>query len=221
MKADTAEVFEEVGETATKLARRTLVRGFEYLGELLILLGRTVRAIWQEGIHPGDLVRQLTTVGTESVPIVLLTVGFSGAVLALYTVGSLTNLGIGNLLGGIVALSIVRETGPLITAVTLIARVGSGITAEIGAMKTTEQVDALRAMGISPVAYLVVPRLLACLVMPILQYGLAQVALYLSFENGVSAVWPTAGMYLAAVLDLHSRKIVGWAMSPAMPAALV
>jgi phospholipid/cholesterol/gamma-HCH transport system permease protein len=96
---------------------------------------------------------------------VLLTVGFSGAVLALYTVGSLTNLGIGNLLGGIVALSIVRETGPLITAVTLIARVGSGITAEIGAMKTTEQVDALRAMGISPVAYLVVPRLIACLIM--------------------------------------------------------
>lgn len=165
MKADTAEVFEEVGETATKLVRRTFVRGFEYLGELLILLGRTVRAIWQEGIHPTDLVRQLTTVGTESVPIVLLTVGFSGAVLALYTVGSLTNLGIGNLLGGIVALSIVRETGPLITAVTLIARVGSGITAEIGAMKTTEQVDALRAMGISPIAYLVVPRLLACLVM--------------------------------------------------------
>jgi phospholipid/cholesterol/gamma-HCH transport system permease protein len=165
MKTEAAEVFEEVGETATKLVRRTVVRAFEYLGELMTLLGRTLRAIWQEGIHFGDLARQLTSVGTESLPIVLLTVGFSGAVLALYTVGSLTNLGIGNLLGGIVALSIVRETGPLITAVTLIARVGSGITAEIGAMKTTEQVDALRAMGISPVAYLVVPRLIACLIM--------------------------------------------------------
>ncbi|MCX6369449.1 MAG: ABC transporter permease [Armatimonadetes bacterium] len=165
MKTEAAEVFEEVGETATKLVRRTIVRAFEYLGELMTLLGRTLRAIFQEGIHLGDLAKQLTSVGTESLPIVLLTVGFSGAVLALYTVGSLTNLGIGNLLGGIVALSIVRETGPLITAVTLIARVGSGITAEIGAMKTTEQVDALRAMGISPVAYLVVPRLIACLIM--------------------------------------------------------
>lgn len=165
MKADAAEVFEEVGETTTKLLQRVFYRSFEYQGELLTLLGRAVKAIWKEGIHLGDFTRQLTSVGTESVPIVLLTVGFSGAVLALYTVGSLTNLGIGNLLGGIVALSIVRETGPLITAVTLIARVGSGITAEIGAMKTTEQVDALRAMGISPIAYLVVPRLLACLIM--------------------------------------------------------
>ncbi|WP_395088430.1 MlaE family ABC transporter permease [Armatimonas sp.] len=163
--SEAAEVFEDVGETASKIIRKTLVRSFEYLGELLTLLWRAVRAIFQEGIHLGDLARQLTSVGTESLPIVLLTVGFSGAVLALYTVGSLTNLGIGNLLGGIVALSIVRETGPLITAVTLIARVGSGITAEIGAMKTTEQVDALRAMGISPIAYLVVPRLLGCLVM--------------------------------------------------------
>ena len=165
MTADATEVFEEVGETTTKLLQRVFYRSFEYQGELLTLLGRAVKAIWKEGIHLGDFTRQLTSVGTESVPIVLLTVGFSGAVLALYTVGSLTNLGIGNLLGGIVALSIVRETGPLITAVTLIARVGSGITAEIGAMKTTEQVDALRAMGISPVAYLVVPRLLACLIM--------------------------------------------------------
>ncbi|WP_394795649.1 MlaE family ABC transporter permease [Armatimonas sp.] len=165
LASEAVEVFEDVGETASKIIRKTFVRSFEYLGELLTLLWRAVRAIFQEGIHLGDLARQLTSVGTESLPIVLLTVGFSGAVLALYTVGSLTNLGIGDLLGGIVALSIVRETGPLITAVTLIARVGSGITAEIGAMKTTEQVDALRAMGISPIAYLVVPRLLACLVM--------------------------------------------------------
>ena len=103
--------------------------------------------------------------GTESLPLVLLTVGFSGAVLSLYTFSSLNNLGLGNLMGGIVALTIVRETGPLIAAITLVARVGSGITAELGAMKTTDQIDALRAMGISPIRYLVVPRLLACLIM--------------------------------------------------------
>lgn len=162
--ADAAGVFEEVGETATKIVRRTVIRVFEYLGELVNLLWQALRSL-KQGVHLGDLMRLFGSVGTESLPIVLLTVGFSGAVLALYTVGSLNNLGIGNLLGGIVALSIFRETGPLITAVTLVARVGSGITAEIGAMKTTEQVDALRAMGISPVAYLVVPRLLACLLM--------------------------------------------------------
>ncbi|WP_395143348.1 ABC transporter permease, partial [Armatimonas sp.] len=105
LASEAVEVFEDVGETTSKIIRKTFVRSFEYLGELLTLLWRAVRAIFQEGIHLGDLARQLTSVGTESLPIVLLTVGFSGAVLALYTVGSLTNLGIGDLLGGIVALS--------------------------------------------------------------------------------------------------------------------
>jgi phospholipid/cholesterol/gamma-HCH transport system permease protein len=163
--AEAAEVLEEVGELTVKVARVAIVRVFEYLGEVATLFWRAIRAMLAEGVHLGDLMRQLTAVGTESLPIVLLTVGFSGGVLALYTVGSLTSLGIGNLLGGIVALSIVRETGPLIAAITLVARVGSGITAEIGAMKSTEQLDALRAMGISPISYLVVPRLIACLVM--------------------------------------------------------
>ena len=91
LASEAAEVFEDVGETASKIIRKTFVRSFEYLGELLTLLWRAVRAIFQEGIHLGDLARQLTSVGTESLPIVLLTVGFSGAVLALYTVGSLAS----------------------------------------------------------------------------------------------------------------------------------
>ena len=160
LATEAAEVFEEVGETATKLARRTIVRAFEYLGEIVTLLWQAIRSL-REGVHLGDLFRQLGIVGTESVPIVVLTVGFSGAVLALYTFSSFNNLGLASLMGGVIALSIVRETGPLIAAITLVARVGSGITAELGAMKTTEQIDALRAMGISPIRYLVVPRLLA------------------------------------------------------------
>lgn len=161
---EAVEVFEEVGETATKLARKTFLRAFEYLGEIVTLLWQVIRSL-RDGIHLGDLFRQLGIVGTESVPIVVLTVGFSGAVLALYTFSSFNNLGLASLMGGVIALSIVRETGPLIAAITLVARVGSGITAELGAMKTTEQIDALRAMGISPIRYLVVPRLLACLIM--------------------------------------------------------
>lgn len=164
LATEAAEVFEEVGETAAKLARRTIIRAFEYLGEIIVLFWQAIRSL-REGVHLGDLFRQLGVVGTESIPIVVLTVGFSGAVLALYTFSSFNNLGLANLMGGVIALSIVRETGPLIAAITLVARVGSGITAELGAMKTTEQIDALRAMGISPIRYLVVPRLLACLIM--------------------------------------------------------
>ncbi|MBC7808857.1 MAG: ABC transporter permease, partial [Akkermansiaceae bacterium] len=92
-------------------------------------------------------------------------IGFSGAVLALYSVNTLKTYGAAGLVGGIVALSIVRETGPILTGVAIAARAGSAITAEIGSMKVSEQIDALRSMAITPVEYLVKPRLIASLIM--------------------------------------------------------
>ena len=98
-------------------------------------------------------------------PIAILTAFSSGGVLALYTANTLTDFGAGSLVGGVIALSVVRETGPIITAITMIARAGSAITAEIASMKATEQIDALRALAVSPIDYLVVPRVLASLIM--------------------------------------------------------
>ena len=99
----------------------------------------------------------------------MMTVGFSGAVLALYSVDTLQRYGASSLAGGIVSISIVRETGPILAGVVTAARAGSAMTAEIASMKVTEQIDALRTMAVSPIAYLVVPRTLASFfVLPLL-----------------------------------------------------
>ena len=158
------EAFEEAGELSVRVARGVVVGTLGYLGEVGALLGQAVRAL-RRGVHLGDLVRQMAVIGVDSIPIALLTVGFSGAVLALYSVGTLQAYGASNLVGGIVAVSIVKETGPILTGVALASRAGSAMTAEIASMKVSEQIDALRSMAISPIEYLVAPRLLACLVM--------------------------------------------------------
>lgn len=166
--ADVAEeavqVFEGAGELSVRVARGAIVGTLSYLGEVGILLAQTVRAL-RRGVHAGDLVRQMAVIGVDSIPIALLTVGFSGAVLALYSVQTLVSYGASNLVGGLVAVSIVKETGPILTGVALASRAGSAMTAEIASMKVSEQIDALRSMAISPVEYLVAPRLLACLIM--------------------------------------------------------
>lgn len=136
-----------------------------YIGELSILFGRTVREIAQGGISYSDLVNQMSSLGVSTIPIALLTNFASGAVLSLYFAPFLTQYGATQFVGGVVALAVARELAPVLTGVTVTARSGSMIAAEIGTMKVTEQVDALRALAVSPIRYLVVPRFVAALVM--------------------------------------------------------
>ena len=161
---EAAEVLGDVGQVSRRLAFDSLVNSFAYLGEVFLLLIEAGRGMGRR-LHAGDVFRQLLVLGVQSIPIAVATVALSGAVLALYTVQSLTTYGAGGLVGGIVALTVVRETGPLISSIMMTARAGSAIAAEIGTMKATEQVDALRAMGLSPVEYLASPRILACVIM--------------------------------------------------------
>lgn len=158
------EAFEEVGELSARIARVTVIGLLAYLGEVAVLIGQALRSV-RRGVHLGDLIRQMGVIGVDSIPIALLTTGFSGAVVSLYSADKLSDFGAGGFVGGIVGLSIVRETAPILTGVVLAARSGSAMTAEIGSMKVSEQIDALRSMAISPVEYLVTPRLLACLMM--------------------------------------------------------
>lgn len=161
--SEAVEALEEVSGFGVRVVRGTVVGILTYFGELMVLLGQTLRSLLRRGANLGDLATQMSVVGVDTIPIAVLTVGFSGAVLALYTTNTLRTYGVSDLVGGIVALSIVRETGPILCGVVMAARAGSAITAEIGSMKVTEQVDALRSMAISPTEYLVVPRVLACL----------------------------------------------------------
>lgn len=111
------------------------------------------------------LVPQFFEIGARSVPVILVTGTFVGLVLAVQAIGQLANVGLENRMGVLVNLSVVRELGPVLAGVMLAGRVGGALTAELGTMNVTEQIDALRAMGAEPVRYLAVPRFLACLLL--------------------------------------------------------
>lgn len=137
----------------------------EWVGELALLFLRTLGALLRGRILPREALRQMSQIGVNSLPITLVTISFSGMVLALHTANQLKRLGVEWLIGGIVAVSMAREAAPVLTAIVVAARVGSAIAAEIGTMVVTEQVDALRSLGVSPIHYLVVPRFIAAVVM--------------------------------------------------------
>jgi phospholipid/cholesterol/gamma-HCH transport system permease protein len=140
-----------------------------WLGDLANLSSQTLVAPFRSRIPGAEVVRQMAVIGVQSLPITILTVAFAGMVLALHTANTLKRLGVESLVGGIVAVTMAREAAPVLTAVIVAARVGSAIAAELGTMAVTEQVDAMRSLGVSPVSYLVVPRFLAAVLMlPIL-----------------------------------------------------
>jgi phospholipid/cholesterol/gamma-HCH transport system permease protein len=112
---------------------------------------------------------QLYIVGTASIPVVVIIGVFVGMVLAVQSVMQFRAIGREGAMGSLIILSVLRELGPVLAAVILAGRVGGGLTAELGTMRVTEQIDALRVMGSDPLRVLVIPRFLACvLLIPIL-----------------------------------------------------
>ena len=136
-----------------------------YVGEVAILLGQALGFLFRRRIDGRDLVAQMEQIGVNSVPVALLTALASGAVISLYFTPFLKQYGVASLSGGFTTLAVSRELIPVLTGVVVAARAGSAIAAELGTMKVTEQIDALRSLAVSPVEYLVVPRLLAALIM--------------------------------------------------------
>jgi len=141
----------------------------EYFGGLAEMVGQTFGACFSRPFYSSEVIHQMDELGVKSLSITGITALFTGMVLALQTSYSLEAFGGKIFVGRVVALSLVRELGPVLTALMVGGRVGSGITAEIGSMTVTEQVDALRAMAISPIRRLVVPRVIATVfMMPVL-----------------------------------------------------
>jgi phospholipid/cholesterol/gamma-HCH transport system permease protein len=136
-----------------------------YVGEIAILIGQAFRFLIRGRIDWRDLITQMEQIGVNSIPVALLTALASGAVISLYFTPFLKQYGVQSLSGGFTALAVSRELIPVLTGVVMAARAGSAIAAELGTMKVTEQIDALRSLAVSPVQYLVVPRLLASLIM--------------------------------------------------------
>jgi len=135
----------------------------------IFLGGQVLFHLLQGKIHRRNTLEQLAIVGPDSFFIALLTAIFVGAVFTIQVAREFINFGAGNLVGGVLAVALTRELTPVLTAVVLAGRVGSAFAAEIGTMKVTEQIDALLMLKTDPIDYLVIPRLLACLIMlPIL-----------------------------------------------------
>ncbi len=152
---------EKTGAFATGVLREA--------GQVALLLVAVFRSL-RAGLPPwGVFMRQCYFIGVESVPVILTTGAFVGMVLSYEAYGQLSRLGVTSWIGPLVVNSLVLQLGPVLAGVMLAGRVGSAMTAELGTMAVTEQIDALRTMGVNPVTYLVVPRVIAATILcPIL-----------------------------------------------------
>ena len=143
--------------------------GLEALGGMAVLFARAVQRAFTPPYTPGAIGYQIEMLGVRSLSIATLTAVFAGLVISLQFAFFLARFGVQHTVGKVVVLTLFRELGPVLTALTVGARIGSGIAAELGSMTVTEQVDAIRAMGADPIKKLVVPRLVACtIVLPAL-----------------------------------------------------
>jgi phospholipid/cholesterol/gamma-HCH transport system permease protein len=134
---------------------------FEQIGAVALLGGRAAVRAFSRPFGFREIGRQVEAIGYRSLSIVVLTAVFSSMVMTVQFAVQLARFGAKEYVGNVVALSLVRELGPVLTALMVGGRVGAGIAAELGSMKVTEQIDAMRAMGADPVKELVSPRLVA------------------------------------------------------------
>jgi len=142
-----------------------LLDALDGLGTLVMLTGRTLMWMLRPPYRVPQLLLAMEFIGVESIFIVSLTGTFSGMVLALQTTNTLRQFSAEGVVGSVVAVSLTREISPVFASLMITARAGSAMAAELGNMRVTEQIDAIVTMGVSPVQYLLSPRLLASVLM--------------------------------------------------------
>lgn len=184
--------------------------------DISFLAARALISAFRRPYYLRDTLIQMESIGVGSVPVVVLTGFFTGAVLALQTAKTLSTFGAIGVTGQAVALSLVRELGPVIGSLMVTGRSGSGMASELGSMVVTEQVNAMRALGTDPVKKLVVPRVLAATVMmPLLTiiadaFGIlgglviANLSLHITSAQYFSSAWN----------GLNGTDIVGGLLKP-------
>ena len=168
--------------------------------DFYILSGRAIRNIVRTPHYADDIFMQMDIIGVGSLPIVILTGFFSGLVITMQMSRALAQYGATGQVGSIVAITLVRELGPVLTALLVAGRNASGIASELGSMKVTEQIDAMRALGTDPIQKLVTPRMIAtCVMLPMLTIisdfvGMTGGYVIASLQLGIttSQYWKTA-----------------------------
>src|SRR5688572_7094648 len=142
-----------------------IAKFLDELQEVSVLLWSVFTGLFRRPRYPGEIIRQMDLIGVGSLPIVLLTGFFTGGVLVLQTFPTLLYYGIHNEAGRSVATSLIRELGPVLSALMVSGRIGSAISAELGSMVVSQQIDAMRALGTDPNKKLVAPRIVALIFM--------------------------------------------------------
>ena len=190
---------------------------FGHAGRLSCLFGRVLVGCIKPPYRLRQIAEQMEQIGVHSIPITVLTALFTGMVLVLQTAIALTRYGVQEQSGGISAVAFARELGPVLTAVILSGRVGAGIAAEVGTMKVTEQIDAMRTLATDPVHYLAVPRFIAAMVMlPVLCVFSNFIGFAGGYAVGVYHVGIPSGLFIqTAVNRVHISDLVsGLAKTP-------
>ncbi|HWR53848.1 MAG TPA: ABC transporter permease [Bryobacteraceae bacterium] len=164
--------------------------------DFYVLAGRAIRNIARRPLYADDIFMQMDIIGVGSLPIVIMTGFFTGAVMTMQMARALQQYGAVSQTGMVVSVSLVRELGPVLTALLVAGRNASGMASELGSMKVTEQIDAMRALGTDPVQKLVTPRLVAtCTVLPLLTIISDFVGMFGGFVIGYYMLNMTADQY--------------------------
>lgn len=178
-----------------------LKRGAFEVQEYMRLIGQVGRGLVTRPIYARDIIEQLDAIGVGSLTVVILTGTFTGMVLALQSGMTLDQFGGREVVGRLVSASMVKELGPVLTALMVTGRVGSGIAAELGSMTVTDQISALRALGADPVRKLVIPRVVAGTVMlPLLTI--------VSDAVGIAGGWIISTMQLRVASSVYWNNVV-------------
>ncbi len=176
--------------------------GFEQTGRALILLGQAAWWAIRPPYRGRELLLQIDFIGVQSGALILVTGTFTGMVVCLQGFIAMDKFGAESLVGAGVVLSLTRELGPVLTALMVIGRAGSAMTAELGSMRNTEQIDALSGMAVDPVQFLVVPRLLACLiVLPALAVIFEFFGMLGAYGVATTQLGVEGGRFMASVRD--------------------
>jgi phospholipid/cholesterol/gamma-HCH transport system permease protein len=188
-----------------------LTERVERLGCAGVFLAQTVWCSLTPPIKVIRVLRQIWFVGWKSMLVICLTGAFTGMVLALQGYPTLRRVGSEAFLGPLVALSLIRELGPVLAALMVTGRAGSSIAAEIGIMRTNDQIDALELMGLNPLRYLVVPNLLACLMaVPLLAAVFDVIGIFGGYLVGVRLLGLNSGTYFGEMTNyVEGSDVVG------------
>jgi len=188
------------------------------VGGMVMFLWVILKHLVKPPFEVRELMFQLYAVGVKSIPVVIISGIFVGAIVGIQFEYALGLFGARQYLGGITTSGVLREVGPVLVSIMIAGRVGAYITAELGTMKVTEQIDAVRCLGANPIQFLVVPRFIAVTVMV---FVLTIVGLVVATMGGAFAVWLMADMGPAYYFESAKNLNAGWALLNGMAKGLL